>query len=77
VVNNNVNIVIIINIYLYKKKKIENVNSLIDTVDLNQYKNLTMKINVPDNKNLNDSSIIFRVKSRIVNRLDLMDQNST
>ncbi len=76
-VNNNVNIVIIINIYLYKKKKIENVNSLIDTVDLNQYKNLTMKINVPDNKNLNDSSIIFRVKSRIVNRLDLMDQNST
>jgi hypothetical protein len=36
-----------------------------------------MKINVPDNKNLNDSSIIFRVKSRIVNRQDLMDQNST
>jgi hypothetical protein len=53
------------------------VNSLIDTVALNQYKNLTMKINIPDNKNLNDSSIIFRVKSRKVNRLDLMDQNST
>jgi hypothetical protein len=77
VVNNIVNIVIIMNIYLYFKKKIENVNSLIDTVALNQYKNLTMKINIPDNKNLNDSSIIFRVKSRKVNRLDLMDQNST
>jgi transcription termination factor NusB len=34
-----------------------------------------MKINVPDKKNLNDSSIITRVKSKIVNRLDLMDQN--